>query len=57
MNDQSRCYGTNCEEKARCLRHGQIRMDKDRDDVRLLSYTSTLVDRDSGYCQMKIEID
>lgn len=57
-NDTSRCYGTNCEEKARCLRYKQIEQDlQTGDDGTWVSYIATMIDRDSGRCRMKIEID
>ena len=58
MNDQSRCYGTGCDKKKDCLRYKQIEQDvKTGDDGTWVSYIATLIDKDSGYCQMKIEID
>lgn len=56
-NDTSRCFGAGCEDRQRCMRHTQIEKDKERTDDRWFSYTNTLINKDSGLCQMKIELD
>ena len=55
LNDQSRCYGVACNQKAKCLRYKQIEKDWGKDIP--LSYTNSLMDKNSGSCQMMIGID
>jgi len=57
-NDTSRCYGVGCRSKAQCMRYAQIEQDvKTGDDGTWVSYIATMIDRDSGHCSMRIEID
>lgn len=57
-NDTSRCYGTGCNKKQDCLRYKQIAEDvKTSDTGTWVSYTATLMDKDSGHCSMMIGID
>lgn len=56
-NDTSRCAGEGCRDKRKCMRHTQIEKDKERTDDRWFSYIATMIDRDSGRCSMKIELN
>ena len=40
------------------MRHTQIERDRQaEDDGTWVSYIATMIDKDSGHCQMRIEID
>lgn len=55
----TRCFGVGCTSKARCDRHKQIELDKEADDgvERRIPYTTTLIDKDTDTCDMRIEYE
>ena len=57
--DMTRCFGVGCKSKARCDRHKQIELDKEADDgvERRIPYTTTLIDKDTDTCDMRIEYE
>ena len=57
--DMTRCFGVGCKSKARCARHKQIDMDREAADgtERRIPYTSTLIDKETDTCEMRIEYE
>jgi hypothetical protein len=55
--DMARCYGKGCSKKEQCRRHTQIEADRQVTDgiERRISYTTTLIDKDTDECNMRIE--
>lgn len=51
--DKSRCWGLHCQDKEECLRYLQTKQDEGKEYI---SYIATMMDN-SGYCQMKIEVE
>jgi hypothetical protein len=53
----ARCYGAGCSKKEQCRRHTQIEADRQVTDgiERRISYTTTLIDKDTDECNMRIE--
>jgi hypothetical protein len=55
--DMTRCYGVGCSKKEQCRRHTQIEADRKVTDgvERRIPYTTTLIDKDTDECNMRIE--
>ena len=52
--DYARCLGEGCRQRKHCARHSQIERDKEVDGL-IVSYTATLIDRETDSCDMRIE--
>lgn len=53
--DYVRCHGEGCTGRISCARYKQIEKDKDVTEPYRTSYTTSLIDRETDQCTMRIE--
>lgn len=54
--DYTRCHGAGCITRERCARFKQVEKDKDVSTPNRVSYTMTLIDRETDKCTMRMEL-
>ena len=54
--DYTRCYGAGCMTREGCARFKQVEKDKEVDTPFMGSYTTTLIDRETDKCTMRMEL-